>query len=149
MDGGTILKTSISSNIEANKKDYIRSRLIEFNLRHFPEELKGRYEELKLHLVDEDEDIIGGIVGEFCWNWLEIHYLFVEEEHRKSGYGQLLIREAEKMAIQKKCDFIKLDTLSFQALGFYVKEGYEVYGTIENAGGHTHYYLKKDIKNRA
>ncbi|PRX72564.1 hypothetical protein B0G52_105117 [Cohnella sp. SGD-V74] len=55
------------------------------------------------------------------------------------------MREAEKMARKKKCDFIKLDTLSFQALEFYLKEDFQIYGTIENAGGHTHYYLKKDI----
>lgn len=98
-----------------------------------------------MHLVTEDGAIVGGIVGEFCWNWLEIHYLFVEPEHRKSGYGRALLREAEKMAIEKECDFIKLDTLSFQALDFYLKEGFQVYGTIENAGRHTHYYLKKNI----
>jgi len=137
----------ISKNIDTKDEDYIRNKMIEFNLRHFPEELKDRYEELKLHLVSEEGDILGGIVGEFCWNWLEIQYLFVEEEHRKSGYGRILIRELEKMAIERECDFIKLDTLSFQALGFYLKEGYEIYGTIENAGGHTHYYLKKDITN--
>lgn len=140
-----MLGTMISKNIDTKDNDYIRNKMIEFNRRHFPEELKDRYEELKLHLVSEDGDILGGIVGEFCWNWLEIQYLFVEEEHRKSGYGRILIREVEKMAIERECDFIKLDTLSFQALGFYLKEGYEIYGTIENAGGHTHYYLKKDI----
>lgn len=140
-----MLRTMICKNIDTQDNDYIRNKMIEFNRRHFPEELKDRYEELKLHLVNEDGDILGGIVGEFCWNWLEIQYLFVEEEHRKSGYGRILIREVEKMAIERECDFIKLDTLSFQALGFYLKEGYEIYGTIENAGGHTHYYLKKDI----
>lgn len=131
--------------IEAENKDYVRNKMIEFNLRHFPDDLKGRYQELKLHLVHDAGTIIGGIVGEFCWNWLEIHYLFVEEEYRKSGYGRALLREAEKMAVERKCDFIKLDTLSFQALDFYLKEEFQIYGTIENAGGHTHYYLKKDI----
>lgn len=135
----------ITNNIDSKNKDYVRNRMIEFNLIHFPDDLKGRYQELNLHLVNDDGAIIGGIVGEFCWNWLEIHYLFVEAEHRKSGYGRALFREAEKMAIEKECEFIKLDTLSFQALDFYLKEGFKIYGTIENAGRHTHYYLKKDI----
>lgn len=82
--------------------------MIEFNLMHFPDEYKGRYQELNLQLVNEDGEIFGGIVG----------------------------------------GFIKLDTLSFQALDFYLKEGFQVYGTIENAGSHTHYYLKKVIEER-
>ena len=146
--GGAInLSLMISNNISLSNKDYVRNKMIEFNLMHFPDDLKGRYEELNLHLVSEGGEIFGGIVGEFCWNWLEIHYLFVDPEHRKSGYGKALLREAEKMARDKKCDFIKLDTLSFQALDFYLKEGFQIYGTIENAGRHTHYYLKKDLLN--
>ncbi|KOR90806.1 GNAT family N-acetyltransferase [Paenibacillus solani] len=139
------MSIEITNNIDTDNKDYVRNKMIEFNLRHFPDDLKGRYQELKLHLVHDGDAIIGGIVGEFCWNWLEIHYLFVEEEYRKFGYGRTLLREAEKMALERKCDFIKLDTLSFQALDFYLKEGFQIYGSIENAGGHTHYYLKKDI----
>lgn len=135
----------ISANIDPRHKDYVRHKMIEFNLLHFPDELKGRYQELTLHLINADGEIFGGIVGEFCWNWLEIHYLFVDSACRGSGYGRALLREAEKLAIEKKCDFIKLDTLSFQALDFYLKQGFQVYGTIENAGGHTHYYLKKDL----
>lgn len=136
----------LTTNIDPVDKDYIRNKLIAFNVLHFPEELNGRYQELRLHLVDEAGGIIGGIVGEFCWNWLEVHLLYVDEAHRKSGHGRTLLREAERMAVERACDFIKLDTLSFQALDFYLKEGFHVYGTIENAGGHSHYYLKKDLK---
>lgn len=135
----------ILNNVDSINKDYARNKMIEFNLQHFPEDLRGRYQELNLQLVNEGGSIIGGIVGEFCWNWLEIQYLFVEPDHRKSGYGKALLREAEKMAKENECDFIKLDTLSFQAIDFYLKEGFQIYGTIENAGRHTHYYLKKDI----
>lgn len=86
------------------------------------------------------------VLGETCWNWLEIQYLFVEETYRGSGYGKKLIQEAEKIAREKNLDFIKVDTLSFQALDFYKKEGFEVYGTIENAGRHSHYYMLKGLK---
>ncbi|GMK39571.1 N-acetyltransferase [Paenibacillus sp. CCS19] len=135
----------ITSNNDSSSKDYVRNKMSAFNYMHFPDDLKGRYEELGLYLVNDAGDVFGGIVGEFCWNWLEIHYLYVEEKFRHAGYGRALLREAEKMAREKQCDFIKLDTLSFQALDFYLKEGFQVYGTIENAGRHTHYYLKKDI----
>ncbi|MBX4150404.1 GNAT family N-acetyltransferase [Paenibacillus sp. FSL W7-1279] len=132
---------------ESNSADinYVRNQMIKYNLKHFPDDLKGRYEEVNLLLRNADGQILGGIVGEICWNWLEIHYLFVDEAFRKSGYGAKLLNEAEKIAKEKQCEFVKLDTLSFQALDFYIKQGYEVYGQIENAGRHTHYYMKKDI----
>lgn len=123
----------------------MRNQLIAYNLKHFPDDLKGRYQEINLLLRNADGQILGGIVGEICWNWLEIHYLFVDEPYRKSGYGAKLLNEVEKIAIEKQCEFAKLDTLSFQALDFYIKQGYEVYGKIENAGRHTHYYLKKEL----
>lgn len=132
---------------ESNSADlnYVRNQMIKYNLKHFPDDLKGRYQEVNLLLRNADGQILGGIVGEICWNWLEIHYLFVDEPFRKSGYGTKLLHEAEKIAKEKQCEFVKLDTLSFQALDFYIKQGYEVYGKIENAGRHTHYYMKKNI----
>jgi GNAT superfamily N-acetyltransferase len=135
----------LSHEFNPADKAYVRNKLIEFNHKHFPDELKGRYQEVNLFLKNAEGHTYGGIVGEICWNWLEVHYLFVEEELRKFGYGKRLIAEAERIAKEKGCDFIKLDTLSFQALDFYKKQGFEVYGQIQNAGGFTHYYLKKDV----
>ena len=112
---------------------------------HFPDELKGRYEPVQLFLKDHNGQIYGGLVGEICWNWLEVHYVFVDETLRQSGYGKALLSEAEAIAKSRKCNFIKLDTLSFQALDFYQKQGYIIYGTIPNAGGYNHYYLTKRI----
>ena len=71
----------------------------------------------------------------------------IDEDIRKSGYGTKLLSELEKIATEKECDFIKVDTLSFQALDFYEKNGYQVFGSIDNVGrDFKHYYLKKDLK---
>ncbi|WP_020615491.1 GNAT family N-acetyltransferase [Paenibacillus daejeonensis] len=126
-------------------KTYVTQNMFAFNASHFPAELRTRYEPLNLFLVNQEGEVAGGIVGEFCWNWLEVHYLYVDENIRKMGYGRQLLRAAELRAKEKQCDFIKLDTLSFQALAFYQNEGFEIFGTIENAGGYKHYYLKKDL----
>ncbi|WP_442601798.1 GNAT family N-acetyltransferase [Paenibacillus sp. KN14-4R] len=128
-------------------KNYVRNKMFEYNMKHFPDDLKGRYQELHIFLKDEQEQVFGGILGEICWNWLEIQYLYVEPEHRKLGYGTKLMHEVERIAREKQCEFMKTDTLGFQALDFYKKQGFEVYGTIENAGRHTHYYLKKTLDN--
>lgn len=127
-------------------KKNINERLYYFNLGQFPEDLRGRYEEVNIFLKDENDNVLGGILGEICWNWLEIHVLIMDDSLRTKGYGTKLLMEAEEIAKEQKCDFIKLDTLSFQALDFYKKHGYEVYGTLPNVGrDFNHYYLKKDL----
>jgi GNAT superfamily N-acetyltransferase len=136
----------ITNEFDNSDKSYVRKKLIEYNLKHIPENWKGRSQEINLILKDEDGQIYAGILTEICWNWLEVHILWVDEKVRKLGYGKKLLSEVEKIAKDKNCDFIKLDTLSFQALDFYKKQGYEIFGSIENAAReHTHYYLKKDI----
>jgi ribosomal protein S18 acetylase RimI-like enzyme len=62
------------------------------------------------------------------------------------GYGKKLLEMAEDFAIERKCKLVKLDTFSFQAPEFYKKQGYEVYGTVENfPEGFNHYYLLKRL----
>lgn len=135
----------ISNETNNDDKSYVVNKLIEFNQRHFPDDLKDRYQAVNLFLKSADNKTCGGLIGEIFLNFLEVKYLFVEEEFRKLGYGKKLLAEVEKLAKANSCDFIKLDTLSFQALDFYKRQGFVVFGTLENVGGHTHYYLKKDL----
>ncbi|GAA0343722.1 hypothetical protein GCM10008967_37710 [Bacillus carboniphilus] len=140
------MKLHITNELNSQHKQHINAELYKFNLKHFPKDLGGRYEEICLFLKDDDGNIRGGILSEVCWNWLEIHTFMIDEDIRRSGYGTKLLLELEKIAIEKKCDFVKVDTLSFQALDFYKKNGYQVFGSIDNVGrDHKHYYLKKDL----
>lgn len=137
----------ISKDLNNTDKQHIDDELYRFNLKHFPKDLGGRYEEISLFLKDDNGTVRGGILGEICWNWLEIHTFMIDEDIRKSGYGTKLLSELEKIALEKDCDFIKVDTLSFQALDFYKKNGYQIFGSLDNVGRNfKHYYLKKDLK---
>jgi GNAT superfamily N-acetyltransferase len=70
----------------------------------------------------------------------------IDEELRGLGYGTKLLLEIERVAAENQCDFIKVDTLSFQALEFCQNQGYTIYGTLDNVGReYKHFYLKKDI----
>ncbi|QWU44301.1 MULTISPECIES: N-acetyltransferase [Bacillus] len=136
----------ITKEINTDAKKHINNQLYEYNLKHFPSDLRDRYLEIHLFLKDENGKIRGGILGEVCWNWLEIHSFIMDEDIRALGYGTKLLLEVEKIALERNCDFIKVDTLSFQALDFYKKYGYKEYGILDNVGrDYKHYYLKKDL----
>ncbi|MEK5332930.1 MULTISPECIES: GNAT family N-acetyltransferase [unclassified Lysinibacillus] len=139
----------ITKELNDQAKQIVNNELYKFNLKHFPVDLRGNYEEMNVFLKDENDNVRGGILAEVCWNWLEIHTLMIDEDIRKSGFGTKLLLELEHMALAKQCDFIKVDTLSFQALEFYEKHGYQIFGTLDNVGrDFKHYYLKKDLTKK-
>ena len=71
----------------------------------------------------------------------------VDEKFRGQGYGSKLLAAIEQIALENKCDFIKVDTLSFQALTFYENHDYEIFGTLDQVGrDFKHYYLKKTLQ---
>ncbi len=56
----------ITKELNESYKNQINHKLYEYNLSHFPEDLRGRYQEVNLILLDENENIRGGILGEIC-----------------------------------------------------------------------------------
>lgn len=69
----------------------------------------------------------------------------MHESLRKGGYGTNLIQAAEKTARERGCLHALVDTLSFQALPFYQKNGYQLQLTLENfpEQGVARHYLSK------
>ncbi len=90
--------------------------------------------------------IVGGILGEINWNWMHVRGLWVDDSIRKNGWGAKLLECLEKYAVSKGVPNIRLETTTFQALDFYLKSGYSVFGELPNMPqGHTSYFLKKQI----
>lgn len=56
----------ITREADKSSKAYIVDQMIQFNLRHFPDEYKGRYQELNLYLKDSAGQVFGGLVSEVC-----------------------------------------------------------------------------------
>ncbi|MXO80254.1 GNAT family N-acetyltransferase, partial [Paenibacillus sp. OT2-17] len=46
----------------------VRNKLIEFNAKHVPADIRTRYEEINLTLKDEDGQVMGGLLSVLCWN---------------------------------------------------------------------------------
>lgn len=100
---------------------------------------------IEIYAEAEPEKVIGGLIGYVDWGrWLYIDVIWVDANYRKRGIGQYLIEVAEQKAIKKRIKRARLYTFDFQALSFYKKLGYTVYGELEDfPEGHTAYYLKK------
>jgi ribosomal protein S18 acetylase RimI-like enzyme len=95
---------------------------------------------------DHDRNIIGGLIANMQpgWKWMHVQWLWVHESHRRAGIGRLLLEAAEKEAQQRGCAHVSVDTFEFQARGFYEKQGYEVYGVVEDyPAGHRKFLLRK------
>jgi len=94
----------------------------------------------------QDGGIAGGLIGETYWNWLYVNLLFVREELRGRGYGERLLERAEHEARRYGATDSYLDTFSFQAPDFYRKQGYRVFGELQNfPPGHQRYFMQKKL----
>ena len=92
---------------------------------------------------DNDNAIVGGLVGLIYLNWLHVSALWMQEELRGQGYGNSLLSMAEAEATKAACAGVCLETLSFQAPAFYEKRGYKIIAELPNFADGKKYYLSK------
>ena len=80
---------------------------------------------------DETGTVRGGLVGATYLGWLSVQALTLAEGLRGQGHGAALLKMAEDEAVRRGCPRVFLETLSFQALPFYEKMGYQVHSKLE------------------
>jgi GNAT superfamily N-acetyltransferase len=130
---------------ESNPEDRkaVVAGLVKYNAQHVEPE---SWEEIELYLKDEKSILYGGLIGNTHWGWLFIKHLWVIESIRHQGYGRKLMNNAEQIAIKRGCQYSHTDTYDYQALPFYQKLGYTIFGKLENfPEGHNRYFLKKSL----
>lgn len=97
--------------------------------------------------IEENGKIIAGL--DACVTAFKILYVstvFVDEKHRRKGYGKLLIEEMEKRAKDMGINTIRLDTFSWQGKDFYEALNYKVVGFYENKiDGYAEYFFVKQL----
>jgi len=127
--------------------DCIVNGLLDYNLSKVPQIQERDFIRIDRVIERANGEIIAGILGKmYYWNCLYIDILWVNEAYRKEGFGSRLLKEVENIAKEKGCYLIHLDTFDFQAKDFYVKYGYEVFGTLDDCPQeHKRYFLKKNI----
>jgi len=131
---------SIATNAEA---ETLNDKIDAFNGKQVS--FYGDVETLIDYVIKDNGTIIGGIRSCFyLGTCLAINVLFVDENHRYKGLGNLLLNKVETEATALGARLIHLDTFDFQAKDFYLNYGYEIFGILEDCPpGYKRYYMRK------
>ena len=114
-----------------NAKDIheIKSRVLEYNSEYL-ETVNERF--IAIFVKTKDEIMVAGITGKIFGLWLEIEFLFVDEDQRGSGLGSKLLTSFEKEGMALGCRYAFLNTFDFQAKEFYLRYGYKLALELQN-----------------
>jgi ribosomal protein S18 acetylase RimI-like enzyme len=104
-----------------------------------------RYSRTVLTVRDGKKRLLGGLILQSYWRESYIELLWLSAGARDSGFGRRLIQEAERHARRRGSRLIHLNTYSFQAPGFYEKQGYRRFGGMSGSprGESRHFYVKR------
>lgn len=90
--------------------------------------------------------LVGGAAGYTHWGWLFVSHLWVAEDRRGHGVGSQLMSAIEQAARGRGAESAHVDTYDFQAVDFYKKAGYRIFGQLDGyPTGHTRFFLQKKI----
>jgi GNAT superfamily N-acetyltransferase len=103
----------------------------------------GRW--LAIFIRDGAGELTAGLHG---WTWGRTGYvrtLWVREDLRRQGLGTRLLGAAEREAARRGCREMQLETHSYQAPGFYHRQGYLHVGELPGwpDEGRTRIFLRK------
>jgi ribosomal protein S18 acetylase RimI-like enzyme len=96
-------------------------------------------------------EALGGIEAFYYWRTAYVNRVWVNEAVRGKGHGRDLMRAFEDAAIQRGVAMIWLETMDWQARGFYEKLGFTAFGELEHpvpdaaGAARRSFFLKKQI----
>ncbi len=133
--------------IQDEEKNYVLEQLNEYNLFHAPAIVEKENRGFLNYSIKDNGKVIGGLFSRLgYWGYLEIKILWIHKDYRKKGVGSQLLKYIEVLGRKKGATVSMLDTFSFQAKGFYEKNGYEIFGEIKDAPkGADRFFFKKDL----
>ena len=124
-------------------------RTIETGLAEYNREMAGYIDTRLLSAYVRDAtsgQIIGGLVGRTSLGLFFIDLIFLPTELRGKRLGSEIMEAAEDEARKRGCTTAVLYTITFQAPGFYERQGYRVLGRIEcPPPGHTRICMTKAL----
>ena len=138
----TDARVVVERSNQAKTSRKLWSGLIAFNRQHAG---PLKYSRTVLSVRDGKRRLLGGLILQSYWRESYIELLWLSARARRSGFGGGLIKEAERRARRRGSRLIHLNTYSFQAPGFYEKQGYRRFGGMSGSprGESRHFYVKR------
>lgn len=140
------LGNSLHIDVNVSKEDasFIWNKIREFNKYTGPMLNHPPYEPYNILIKDQDNEIVAGIITRIYLKSMFVEVFWIDEQYRRKGIGTELLQKVESYAKDIGCIFIHLDTFSFQAIDFYKKCGYSIFGVLDDYPDDIkRYYLKK------
>ncbi len=126
----------------ARDTDAVEQGLIAYNDAYTP--LQFSTHAVWLRDPDDNYRLMGGLYGVLWWDWFDVHYLWIDAQVRRQGYGAQMLAMLEGFCRARGVQGIVCDCADFQVVGFYQTQGFEVFGTLrDRPPGHTSYFLQK------
>ena len=137
------VRITVDPDLDGERAIAIREMLRDYNARFIG---RPSWVPVVLTALDSDDELVGGLVGEYGLGWLHVTMLAVAPERRRTGIGAQLLEMAEQWARSRGALGVNLDTIEFQALAFYERLGYRKFGEqADNPPGYVRYYLEKRL----
>lgn len=118
----------ISDRAEPELESVLGKGLDEFNM-----QMAGLSDRRPLSVIVRDSvsnDVLGGAVGRTSLGLAFLDLFYLPDALRGSGLGTKVLEAFEAEAYQRGCSSAVLYTISFQAPGFYEKNGWIRFGEI-------------------
>ncbi len=127
--------------------DLIEQKLIAFNKRNAPFTQHPDFIALNYHIRNDHNQVIAGINSLlYCWGIVYIDVLFVEKKYRNQQLATQLLHHVETKACEQGACLMHLDTFDWQAKDFYLKQGFQIFGTLDHCPeNHARYFMHKKI----
>ena len=127
---------------KSNKKFFIEN---DYNKENISNCLKQ--EKLIFLILKINKKIIGFLIGTHPYGGVSsIIWISINEEFQKRGMGSTLLKAYEKYIKKEKAHKVILGVTDKDNFNFYQKNGYKVYGELENGPFNLHtYYFYKNI----
>ncbi len=121
---------------------------VEEGFGHHAIEMIGYNEKIEpvAFVATDNQRVVGMFVGELFWGALHVKSVFIDAAYRGNGLGTRLMERVIEYGRANKCSFAFVETMSFQALGFYQKMGFQL--ELTRSGykhGTSFHYLRKDL----